>query len=121
MARPFPTQPEDSPSALARSHRLGRHQSLIHGALVMQGVAPCTLTQAMEGGYCLLIDEINLAPPGILSVLGPLLDGSTSLISPQSGATIRAAPGFRILATCNSARYAGRQALPMSLRGRFQV
>jgi midasin (ATPase involved in ribosome maturation) len=82
---------------------------------------PGPLALAMEHGDWLLIDEINLAPPSVMSLLAPLMDGQGTVQVPGSGRVLRAAPGFRVIATGNSARYAGRQALPMSLRNRLQV
>lgn len=82
---------------------------------------PGPLTQALRQGAVLLIDELNLAPPAVTSMLGPLLDGATTFTSPITGQVEPVAPGFRIIATGNSALYAGRHALPLSLRSRFQV
>lgn len=82
---------------------------------------PGPLAVAMRQGAWLLIDEINLAPPAVMSMLAPLLDGQASVTVPGTGRMLAAAPGFRIIATGNSARYAGRQPLPMSLRNRFQA
>lgn len=82
---------------------------------------PGPLAVAMREGHPLLIDEINLAPAPVLSLLAPLLDGHNSLQVPGTDLVLLATPGFCIVATGNSAAYAGRKALPMSLRNRFQV
>jgi MoxR-like ATPase len=84
-------------------------------------LTPGPLVQAMRRGAVLLIDELNLAPPAVTSMLGPLLGGATAFVNPLTGQVEAAAPGFCIIATGNSAAYAGRHALPASLRSRFQV
>eukprot|EP01133_Synstelium_polycarpum_P016329 gene16329-19424_t len=56
------------------------------------------LTQAVAQGRWILIEDIDLAPLEVLSVLIPLLESRTLFI-PGRGDTIEAAPGFQLFAT----------------------
>lgn len=60
------------------------------------------LTQAVQQGRWLLIEDINLAPPEVLAALVPLME-SRELHLPQRAQTIRAAPGFQLIASVTSA------------------
>ncbi|PNH00560.1 Midasin, partial [Tetrabaena socialis] len=83
---------------------------------------PGPLTQALENGQWLLVDELNLARPEVIALLCPLLEGRGEVRDPLAGRTLRAHPGFRLFATQNSARgasAAGRHPLPPSLRARL--
>ena len=64
----------------------------------------------MENGSWFLADEFNLCPPAVLGLLGPLLEGQCPFDT-----DIEIHPDFRFFATQNSASYAGRYKLPISL------
>ncbi|WIA29986.1 hypothetical protein OEZ86_000084 [Tetradesmus obliquus] len=70
-------------------------------------------------GHWLLLDELNLADPAVLSALCPLLEGASMLAVPGTSLVVPVHPGLRIFATQNSAAYANRHALPLSIRSRF--
>ncbi|PIK60822.1 putative midasin [Apostichopus japonicus] len=67
----------------------------IPGEFVWQ---PGPLTQAVQEGKWILLEDLDYAPMDVISVLLPLLE-SGSLTVPGHGDTIRAAPGFQIFAT----------------------
>lgn len=77
------------------------------------------LETAMRDGCWFLADELNLAQPAVLSMLNPLLEGQRSIQVPGTDRFLTAKTGFRFFATQNSARYANRNALPVSIRNRF--
>ena len=77
------------------------------------------LKTAMEEGGFFLSDEFNLADPSVLNMLLPLLEGRRVVYDPVSGDTIKAHDNFRFFATQNSALYADRKRLSVSLRSRF--
>ena len=63
---------------------------------------PGVLTTAVKEGRWVVIEDIDRAPPEILSTLLPLLE-RRELPVPNWGEAIRAAPGFRLIATVRSA------------------
>ena len=77
------------------------------------------LLLAMEAGNWFLADELNLAPPAMLSMLAPLLEGKRSLLNPSTGKEVTADPNFRFFATQNLSTYANRNPLPTNIRSRF--
>eukprot|EP00775_Hariotina_reticulata_P003371 gene3371-3646_t len=77
------------------------------------------LLRCARRGHWLLLDELNLADPCVLSVLCPLLEGATSLSVPGTDLVLPVHPGLRLFATQNSAKYANRHRLPVSIRSRF--
>lgn len=56
------------------------------------------LTKAVENGSWVLIEDIDLAPQEVISVIVPLLESRTLFI-PNRGERIRAAQGFQMFAT----------------------
>lgn len=60
------------------------------------------LTQAVAQGRWLLFEDVDMAPPEVLAALVPLME-SRELQLPQRGQTLRAAPGFQLLASITSA------------------
>jgi len=78
------------------------------------------LLRAMEHGHWILLDEINLAPPSVLNMLFPLLEGRGYITVPGTNTVRIAHPDFRIFATQNPRDTSvGRNALPASLQSRF--
>lgn len=78
------------------------------------------LLAAMRG-WSVLIDEINLVPPGILSVINRLLEGY-SYDCPETGERIIPQPGFRVFGTCNPAdgvQYKDREEFDSATEERF--
>ena len=59
------------------------------------------LTKAVSEGRWVMIEDLDRAPTAILSTLLPLLERRELLI-PNRGETIRAAPGFKLIATVRS-------------------
>ncbi|KAL2047257.1 hypothetical protein N7G274_001276 [Stereocaulon virgatum] len=62
---------------------------------------PGVLTKAVSEGRWLMIEDLDRAPTAIISTLLPLLERRELLI-PNRGETIRAAPGFKLIATVRS-------------------
>ncbi|KAI4269451.1 MAG: hypothetical protein L6R38_007465, partial [Xanthoria sp. 2 TBL-2021] len=62
---------------------------------------PGVLTKAVIEGRWVLVEDFDRAPAEIVSMLLPLLERKEMLI-PHWGETIRAAPGFRVIATIRS-------------------
>lgn len=76
---------------------------------------------AAKSGVPCLIDEINLIPSGVLSVINRLLEGY-HYDCPETGERIVPGPGFKIFGTCNppdEVQYKGREELDAALEERF--
>lgn len=56
------------------------------------------LLQAVRGGHWILLEDIDLAPMDVTSVLIPLLE-SQMLSVPAHGNAVKASPGFQLFAT----------------------
>ena len=95
---------------------IGLHTtSATGGSFVWQ---PGILTKAMEGGKWVVMEDIDRAPAEVIGVLLPVIDkGVLSL--PNRREQVRAADGFRILATMRRSDEPGayQQLLPRSLLG----
>lgn len=75
------------------------------------------ITKAVRYGYCVILEELNFARPGVLGKLNSLLD-ETRQIDLSTGEIVRAHPNFRIIATCNIA-YEGTNRFNKALINRF--
>ncbi|KAK4479548.1 hypothetical protein RD792_015065 [Penstemon davidsonii] len=60
-----------------------------------------SLTQAVCNGFWVVFEDVDKAPPDILSILLPLLDGATTF-SVGHGEAIRVNTGFRLFSTVTS-------------------
>lgn len=67
----------------------------IPGEFVWQ---PGPLLQAVRAGHWILLEDIDLAPMDVISVLIPLLE-SQMLSVPAHGNAVKASPGFQLFAT----------------------
>lgn len=76
------------------------------------------LTKAVRNGYCIILEEINFARPGVLGKLNSLLDENRQIDLP-TGEVLVAHPNFRIIATCNVA-YEGTNRFNRALVNRFE-
>ncbi|PVI05602.1 midasin [Periconia macrospinosa] len=73
---------------------------------------PGVLTTAVKEGRWIFIEDLDRAPNEVVSTLLPLIE-SGELLIPNRGETIRAARGFRIIATMRSTlNPAGQQIIP---------
>ena len=75
------------------------------------------ITKAVRNGYCVILEELNFARPGVLGKLNSLLDENRQ-IDLSTGEIVRAHPNFRIIATCNIA-YEGTNRFNKALVNRF--
>jgi MoxR-like ATPase len=78
---------------------------------------PGPLTQAMMDGSFLFINELNRMPEGTQNVLLPAMD-ERQIIIPKIG-TVKAKPGFLIIATQNPEEYVGTSRLSEAIKDRF--
>ena len=75
------------------------------------------ITKAVRSGYCVILEELNFARPGVLGKLNSLLDENRQ-VDLSTGEIVRAHPNFRIIATCNIA-YEGTNRFNKALINRF--
>lgn len=90
------------------------------------------LPRAMRGdgkrGVRLVVDELDYTPPQIGAIMNPVLENGGTLYIPETGETIRALPGFSIVATANTGgrgdrhgHYAGTELLNLAFLNRFGI
>lgn len=103
---------------------VGQMQLNDKGTFFQDGI----LKKAMEGGCTLLIDEIDFMPPHIGAVLHPVLEKGRSLFVPELAKTVKAEPGFTVVATANTGGkgdsagiYTGTEVLNTAFLDRFQM
>eukprot|EP01060_Flectonema_neradi_P002806 TRINITY_DN1176_c7_g1_i2.p1 TRINITY_DN1176_c7_g1~~TRINITY_DN1176_c7_g1_i2.p1 ORF type:complete len:4783 (+),score=1214.99 TRINITY_DN1176_c7_g1_i2:66-14351(+) len=78
------------------------------------------LLQAMNNGWWVVLDELNLASQSVLEGLNALLDHRAELFIPELNKVVKPAPGFRIFGCQNPvAEGGGRKGLPKSFLNRF--
>lgn len=76
------------------------HYVAVDGDLIFQD-GP--LTMAMRGGHLFMIDEYDLLSPATAAGLNPILDGAPLVIAENGGEVVKPEPGFRFIATGNTA------------------
>ncbi|MGM8215257.1 AAA family ATPase [Bacillaceae bacterium W0354] len=81
---------------------------------------PGPLTQALQHGHFLYIDEINMAKPETLPIINGVLDYRRTITNPFTNETIRAKGGFNVIAAINEG-YIGTTRLNEALKNRFIV
>ena len=86
-------------SARTEASDLIGHTSLHKGQLVYE-YGP--LVTAMKLGEILILNEIDLMPPGELSALNDVLEGRALTIAQNCGERIKPHPFFRVIATANT-------------------
>lgn len=79
--------------------------------------------QAMEAGAILVLDEINMAAPDVLTALNPLLEQEDGTLDLKELGVVRPTEGFQVFATmnCNGDNnlYAGTKDINGALESRF--
>lgn len=81
-----------------------------------------SLVRALQDGYWVLLDEINLASAETLECLSSLLEGSSGslpLLERGDGKPVTRHPDFTVFACMNPATDVGKRDLPVGLRNRF--
>lgn len=81
---------------------------------------PGPVTNAMEYGAFLYIDEINMAKPETLPLINGVLDYRREVTNPFTAETIQANEGFNVIAAINEG-YIGTVPLNEALKNRFIV
>jgi midasin len=81
------------------------------------------LIEAMQKGWWIVFDEINMALPEILSALHSLLDDDRKIVlKEKDGSIIRPHEGFRFFATMNPCdEYVGTKELNKAFLSRFPI
>ncbi|XP_068698835.1 midasin-like [Montipora foliosa] len=74
---------------------------------------PGPLLQALQGGHWILLEDIDMAPMDVVSVLIPLLESRT-LSVPAHGNSVKASPGFQLFATQRSYNSPGGASYPIT-------
>jgi len=79
------------------------------------------LIKAMEEGYWLTLEELNLAPTEVLELLNfYLVHGYLKIVREGEEVTIKPHKDFRLFATMNPEHYSSRNRLSKALMGRFR-
>ena len=96
---------------------LGTYVSSPNGGLEYQeGV----LVRALQEGYWIVLDELNLAPTDVLEALNRLLDDNRELFLPETQRVVKPHENFVLFATQNPpGMYGGRKVLSRAFRNRF--
>jgi MoxR-like ATPase len=84
-----------------------------------ESFSPGPLTQAMQAGGILFINEMNRMPESVQNVLLPALDEKLTII-PRIG-RIQAEAGFQVIATQNPQEFVATTNLSEALRDRFEL
>jgi gas vesicle protein GvpN len=77
------------------------------------------LTEAMRAGGVLFINEMNRMPEGVQNILLPAMD--EGLIEIPKVGTVKATPGFVVIATQNPREFVATTALSEALSDRFEM
>lgn len=84
------------------------------------------LPLCMADGAWLVVDEVNLAEASVIERMNPAMESPATLVLTENngksfgiGGDVAVHPGFRIMASMNSAHYAGRSVLSEAFRRRF--
>ncbi|KAH9260092.1 hypothetical protein BASA81_001864 [Batrachochytrium salamandrivorans] len=77
------------------------------------------LVEALQKGYWVILDELNLAPSDVLEALNRLLDDNRELFVMETQEVIVPHPNFLLFATQNPPSYGGRKQLSRAFRNRF--
>jgi MoxR-like ATPase/Mg-chelatase subunit ChlD len=86
---------------------------------VREAFVPGPLTEAMRAGAVLFINELNRMPEGVQNILLPAMD--EGMIEVPKMGTVRAEPGFVIVATQNPREFVATTALSEALSDRFEL
>ncbi|EPQ54549.1 hypothetical protein GLOTRDRAFT_7043, partial [Gloeophyllum trabeum ATCC 11539] len=83
------------------------------------------LVQAMRQGDAMLLDEISLADDSVLERLNSVLEPGRTIVLAEKGGedidqpVVKAAEGFKLVATMNPGGDYGKKELSPALRNRF--
>ncbi len=86
---------------------------------IRDAFVPGPLTEAMQSGGVLFINELNRMPEGVQNILLPAMD--EGMIEVPKVGTVRTEPGFVIIATQNPREFVATTALSEALSDRFEL
>lgn len=86
---------------------------------VVEAFVPGPLTEAMRAGGVLFVNELNRMPEGVQNILLPAMD--EGMIEVPKIGTVRAEPGFVVVATQNPREFVATTALSEALSDRFEL
>ncbi len=86
---------------------------------VKDAFVPGPLTEAMRAGGVLFVNELNRMPEGVQNILLPAMD--EGIIDVPKIGTVRAEPGFVVVATQNPREFVATTALSEALSDRFEL
>jgi midasin len=79
------------------------------------------VVDAMVKGHLLLLDEFNLAEPGVLERLNPLLEGDRQIVlTEKNHEMVEAHDDFRVFTTSNPVTYSGRKQMSDAMNNRLK-
>ncbi len=93
--------------------------SVIKNGFTVDTFMPGPLVEAMQKGGVLFINELNRLPEGVQNVLLPAID-ERMIVVPRLG-EIRAAPGFKVIATQNPKEFVATSHLSEAILDRFEL
>lgn len=103
---------------------IGRMKAGPQGTYFDEGALP----KAMKGGYTLLLDEVDYAPPHVIASVHSALEPGHTLFIPEINEVVHAARGFNVIATANTGGkgdrhgvYTGTEILNTAFLDRFGV
>ena len=106
---------------LDKTELVGHYEAIANEGLSVTEWIKGIITLAMENGDWLVLDEVNMARPEVLSVLHQVLDHRKTLTVKEHGCEeIKPHEDFRVFATMNP-DYAGTAELNAAFRRRFEV
>jgi hypothetical protein len=86
------------------------------------------IPRALRNGWCVILDEVNLAEPQVLERLNPVLELPPTLVLSEhdgrrfgGGGDVPISENFRLFGTMNPSEYAGRATLSPAFRDRWGI
>ncbi len=112
--------------SMMKDEFIGKVDLVQEGGATVTKFTPGILTECMEKGIPLVIDEINLIDPAIIMRLQDILlrkPGDQVVLQEDGGRVITIQRGFAVIATANeaSSRYQSRAAFDPAFRDRFDI
>lgn len=88
------------------NHLRGQQRPAAEEGVLTLKFTPGAMVKAMQRGYWVLLDEIDMMLPSVAGVLQPVLEeGDRRIFVPETGESVRAHPYFQLFATGNTLGY----------------